>query len=404
MPLRGFWLVASLLLVTVGILGGQETIVVLGLLLLVAGGAARLWSRLVLTQLSYQRLFPETRAFVGEKLSFTARLTNRKLLPVPSVEVREHFPEELPPDGVRLLPSHLARTGYLLRSAALAWYERVNWRYELECRSRGFYRVGPVQLRSSDLFGLFPVERHDEESQRIVVFPRVVPLPELGLPSQRPPGERRGGARIYEDPLRIAGMRDYQPGDSLRRIDWKATARRGRLQSRLYEPSATLHLLVALNLTTLEQRWTGFDPVLLERVVTVAASLATQGHQQGYAVGILANGSFPESDRPIRIMPGRHPNHLPRILEALAGVGPFFISPLEKLLEAESHALPLGTTLTVVTALLPDSLLATLGRIKAAGHQVMVLSVREEGPEGTVSGIAVRNIGGYLHRWEESQP
>lgn len=404
MPLRGLWLVASLLLVTVGVLGGRETIVVLGLLLLLAGGAARLWSRLVLTQLSYQRLFPETRAFVGDKLSFTARLTNRKLLPVPSVEVREHFPEELPPDGVRLAPSHLARTGCLLRSVTLAWYERVNWRYELECRSRGIYRVGPVQLRSSDLFGLFPVERHDEESQRVVVFPRVLPLLELGLPSQRPPGERRGSARIYEDPLRIAGLRDYQPGDSLRRIDWKATARRGRLQSRLYEPSATLHLLVALNLITLEQTWTGFDPVLLERVVTVAASLATQGHQQGYAVGILANGSFPESDRPIRIMPGRHPNHLPRILEALAGVGPFFISPLEKLLEAESHALPLGTTLTVVTALLPDSLLATLGRIKAAGHQVMVLSVTEEGAEGTVSGIAVRNIGGYLRQWEESQP
>ena len=104
-------------------------------------------------------------------------------------------------------------------------------------------------------------------------------------------------------------MRDYQPGDSLRRIDWKATARRGHLQSRVYEPSATLHLLVALNLTTLEQTWSGYDPLLLELAITVAASLATQASQQGQSVGLLTNGSFPEADRPVRLLPGRHPHH-----------------------------------------------------------------------------------------------
>ncbi|MEE8370019.1 MAG: DUF58 domain-containing protein [Dehalococcoidia bacterium] len=403
MPLRGLWLAASLLLITIGIAAGQTTILVLGLLLLLAGGAARLWSRLALTRVSYERIFPETRAFSGEKLPFTVRLTNRKLLPLPWIEVREHFPDDLPPDGLRLAPSHLARTGYLLRSAALAWYERLNWRYDLVCKRRGYYPIGPVTLRASDLFGLFPVEQQVEGVQRIIVYPKVIPLPELGLPSQRPPGERRGGARIYEDPLRIAGVRDYQPGDSLRRIDWKATARRGHLQSRVYEPSATLHLMVALNLATLEQTWAGYDPLLLERIVTVAASLATQANQQGQAVGLLTNGSFPGADRPIRILPGRHPHHLSRILEALATAGPFVISPLEEILKAESHSLPLGTTLTVVTALLPESLLAVLGRLKAAGHHVIVISVKEDGPEGSVNGVSVRNIGGYLRQWEEEQ-
>ena len=154
MPLRGLWLSASLLLLAMGLAGGREAILVLGLLLLLAGGAARLWSRLALTRVSYERIFPETRAFPGETLSFTARLTNRKLLPLPWIEVKENFPEDLPPEGQRLAPSHLARTGYLLRSTALAWYERLNWRYDLACKRRGYYPIGPVTLLASDLFGL----------------------------------------------------------------------------------------------------------------------------------------------------------------------------------------------------------------------------------------------------------
>jgi uncharacterized protein (DUF58 family) len=403
LPLRDLWLGASLLLIFVGLASGQGTLAVMGVLLLLAGGAARIWQRLALERVTYQRIFPETRAFVGEHLPFSVRLTNRKPLPLPWLEVREQFPEDAPPKDVRLLAAPTAKSMYVTKSTALSWYERLTWRYELQCQKRGYYRVGPAHISSSDIFGLFPAERQETEYQNIVVFPKTIPVPDIGLPSQRPFGERRGGLRIYQDPLSIAGLRDYEPGDSMRRIDWKATARRGALQSRVYEPSSTLQMLIAMNLTTFEQTWAGYDPILLERMVTMAASLATYANGEGYSVGLLANCSFPEADRPIRIAAGRHPQHLPRILEALATVGPFMISSIEDLMYKELHLLPLGTTVVLVTALLPESLLDTIARFRAAGHQVIVLSVRDEEPAQTLKGVPILSVGEYMSRFEMEQ-
>src|SRR5690606_25410219 len=108
----------------------------------------------------------------------------------------------------------------------------------------------------------------------VIVYPRIYSMPELGLPASRPFGERKGRERIFEDPGRIAGIRPYQPGDPMRRIDWKASARMQALQSRVYEPSATMHMLIALNVNTMVHSWEGFVPETLERLISVAGSVA----------------------------------------------------------------------------------------------------------------------------------
>ena len=63
-------------------------------------------------------------------------------------------------------------------------------------------------------------------------------------------------------------------------------------------------------------------PELLERLLSVAGSVATHGFEAGYAIGLVANGSYPESDRPMRVPVGRRSDQLMRVLEALAVIGP----------------------------------------------------------------------------------
>ena len=377
MLLRNAWLPVGLAIVAGGLFGGSGPVLGLGVFVLLAGWLARVWADRSLDRVEFERLLPESRAFPGERLRLTYRLTNRKPLPLPRVELRDYLPELLSPPELHLPPASPPRTNLYTHTTHLSWHERASWSLELPCPERGYYRLGPARLRAGDGFGLFTNEREEPGTASVVVYPRTLSLPDLGLPAARPLGERRGGRRIVEDPLRIAGVRDYQPSDPIRRIDWKATARRGQLQSRVYEPSTTQHLIVALNVDTLERPWQGYVPELLEASIVVAASVCRWAYEERYAVGLLANGSVPDSDQPLKIPPGRAPDQLARILEALAGLGPMTVTSLAALLERESHSLPLGSTLAVVTALMPQPLAAVLRRIHACGHAVTVLALAD---------------------------
>ncbi len=377
MLLRHAWLPLGLALVVGGLAGGAGPVLALGVFLLLAGGLARVWADRSLDRVEFARVLPERRAFPGEFLRLTYRLINRKVVPLPWLEVRDHLPESLVPPDLHLSPSGSPKTNLYDRRTHLGWYERATWSMDLPCTERGYYRLGPARLRSGDGFGLFGSEREEADTAGVVVYPRTLSMPDLGFPAARPLGERRGQQRIFEDPLRIAGVRDYQPGDPIRRIDWKATARRGELQSRVYEPSTTQQLLVALNVDTLDHSWLGYVPDLLEASIVVAASVARWAYEARYAVGLLASGSVPDSDRPIHVAPGRAPDQLARILEALGGIGPMTVTSLAALLERESHRIPLGSTLAVVTALMPESLAAALRRLYDSGQQVVVLAMAD---------------------------
>jgi len=378
MWLKNFWISFPLLLAFAGIVVGSTPLVGLAAFLLFAGLMADQWSKHVFDNLHYERRLQGNRAFAGERLPVTLRLINDKFLPVPWIEVRDPIPEGALVDEQHLVQAPFPNYVLLMRSTHLGAYERISWPVEFSSLPRGFYRLGPARLTSGDIFGLFPTEREEYGGDNVIIYPKVYTLPELGLPAERPFGERKGRDRIFEDPSRIAGIRDYRPGDPMRRIDWKASARRGELQSKVYEPSATLHMLIAVNVHTLAHSWEGYVPELLERLLSVAASVASYGFDQGYAIGLTANGSYPTSDRPMHIPVGRRSDQLARVLEALAVIGPLTLTPLETVIDRELQSFPFGATLVCVTTRMDEGLAASLEHIAAAGHAVTVLSLAEK--------------------------
>lgn len=407
MIFRQIWLGVAVMLLLVGIGLREPPVAAVGALVLLAGAVSRLWSRLSLERVGYQRSLGVRRAFVGEEVEVGFSLANRKSLPLPWIEVRESVPETMPARDAHTSPSGAPDSVYMTRSTSLAWYERVSWKHHFLCNRRGYFSFGPVRLRSGDIFGLFPTEREIEGRDRIIVLPRLVELPALGLPTERPFGEARSGPRIFEDPSRIVGVRDYRPGDPLKRIDWKATARRQELQSRVFEPSSSLHLLVALNVSTLEFSWEGYDPIRLERGITVAGSVARWAEEQRYAVGLIANSTYPGADRPISIAPGRDPDQLTHILESLAMVTPFVIAPLENVLDEAARRLPMGATIVVVAGYLPMDLAGRLVRLRRRGHPVSLLWVDDDVPP-VLAGVVVHNVSGAMRgferEWAAGQP
>lgn len=391
--LREAWVMIAVITVVVGVASGNAAVVALGAGVAIACYGAKTWARIALDRVTYDRSVPEDRAFTGERVQAHLRITNRKRLPLPWIDVRDRFPEEMVDDGA----DEFARAGPVGRlqsdwRTSVGGHQRVSRSVELYCPARGVYEIGPARLRAGDLFGLFSDDRDDDRRTRVIVYPRTVTLDDLGLPARRPYGERRGGLPVFEDPSRVAGVRDYRPGDSLRRIDWSATARSGALQSRVYEPSSSMQLLLCVNVQTLEPAWAGFVPDVLERTIAVAASLARDAYDRRYAIGMLANGTLPEADRAIRIAPGQRPEQYIRVLEALAVITPYVLGPLSAMLDAEEHRIPVGTTIAVMTGVMPQPLVHTLVRLRGRGHRVIVLDTAGGDWAGELAGISVHDV------------
>ena len=349
------------------------------LILALVGLLAQWWQRRSLEGVVYRRKFVYRRGFPQEIIPVTMEVENRKFLPVSWLRVEDRCPNAIGPvDESLLLPTHTPDVGVLINLFSLRWFERTRRSYEILLRKRGVYTIGPAQVESGDLFGLFEQVGQEEQADLVTVFPDPLPFKELQLPSEDPFGDLHRRRRLYEDPTLPVGVRDYQPEDDFRHIHWPATAHTGDLQVKVYQPVSAQVLVVCLNVSTLPHFWEGVYAGLLEHLVRVTAAIVQKGLQQGYRVGLVANGSLAHADQPFRVPPGRSPNQQARLFEALAGVTPFVTSPFERFLLNEASRLPYGATLVIVTGLMSAELAETVLRLRQHGRRISVLSFARE--------------------------
>lgn len=383
------WLPFLGLLFLLGAVIGIPALSVLALSLGAVIALASWWSARALDEVAYRRRFHYTRGFPGESTSVAVEVENRKLLPLSWLRVQDRWPKAVGPvDEAVLAPSHLPEEGYLTNIFSLRWFERTRRRYEIAFRKRGVYAVGPARLQSGDLFGMYTRSRTLPVEDRLVVYPEILSLPRVEAPTNDPLGERAARRRLYEDPTRPIGVRPYHPEDSLRRIHWPATARTGSLQVKVYQPTSGRVVVVCLNVATFARHWEGVDLSLQERLVSTAATLARQGIEAGFQVGLVSNGCISHSDRPFRIPPGRSTRQLSILLEALAGVSPVVVAPFERFLLREMPHLPYGASLLVVSAVLTPPLSETLLRLRRAERRVTLVSL-SAAPPPVIPGVEV---------------
>jgi len=352
---------------------GQVVIVVVLGLVLSAAGLSKLWSRYSLKGVSCQHLLSEKRVFPGEYVELKLQLANRKILPLPWIQVDDEIPEGFL-QGDSLPPGNRPGSELLSKATALLWYTRVSWQQRLYCHKRGYYKLGPITITSGDIFGFYPRSVTEPLVEYIIVYPKIFPIAQLGIPSLYPLGDTTAERRIFEDPTRAIGVRDYSPHDSLRHIHWKATARHQNLQVKVFEPTTTLKVALFMAVDSfLHDGVCQKDDI--ELAISTAASIANYVIEQGSLVGLFANTRLADSGESVRISPGGGINQLVCILEALAKATTSHSSPFEDFLQTELRSLPWGTTLVFITSTPSEPMMGLFNDLKEKGHRVLALQV-----------------------------
>jgi uncharacterized protein (DUF58 family) len=388
----GGWTLLGLAMVIAGALLGAPGLLLIGGLTLLSRWLTTLWSRYGLDSITYERRLATKRAVWGDQVPLDVEVWNRKLLPVPLLTADDHVTDTLRIAGKRLAASDRPGQGALQNSWSLLWYERVVRHLVVDARRRGAFTFGPIRLTVSDLFERGTRTEERELPAELVVRPRTVPV-RAPHAAQAPLGTAPTRASLFTDPSRFAGVRPYQPGDPMRRVHWRATARVGTTVSRRYEPVHERQVLLAIDLQTVPGPYwlMHFDDDQVEALCVGAASLARQMIRADTACGLLVGSQLAGGRRWAYLPPSAAASQLGRIEDVLARVQPILSLPFERLLGVVPRRLAPGGTVLSLGARDPEPYVDRLRRLSRTGYAVTHLCL---GPdrEAHQAGMAALGI------------
>src|SRR5205085_9868532 len=220
-------------------------------------------------------LFP--RAHEGDRLEAEVSLEARR--GVSTFVLEERVPERLG------LPVRVPVT-------RLAAGQKLTPRYSIRCTRRGVYEIGPLVAIKGDPRGLTQRETLVAEPFELLVHPRIEIVSDRPLTRQfEDPPIRPPVSKPWPSGLEFYGMREYQPGDDLRRIVWRASARTGKIMVREAEQGITDKITIILDTDRGAHSRDGEGlSESFEAGVRAAASLAVRHLREGYEVKIETNG------------------------------------------------------------------------------------------------------------------
>jgi uncharacterized protein (DUF58 family) len=336
-------------------------------------GLGALWGRMAWRDVTVDVRLAPARVFAGEPVELIVRIANGKRLPLPVVRIALPLPEGLMPERGA---AGASLRGFR-RTVAVPGRSEVAVSFAVAAARRGEYHVGKISIELADPFDLSPIARELNPQADVLVMPdpRVrVPVDVLrrlpfGVPTRAP--------QIFEERERFAGVRPYEAGDPLNRIHWRLTGHAGVLQTKLFEPTRSADVLLALDLANGEPFWDSIYPDIAEDVIAWASFLARRALMAGWRVGLVGNTHLRRGRGPLRVPSSAAVGHEAALFAALARMPNEPTSDLAPVLREAARPLGRGTVVVALSARPGRGLLHELDALRRRGLTVETPSVPE---------------------------
>ncbi|RXJ02793.1 DUF58 domain-containing protein [Anaerobacillus alkaliphilus] len=336
-----------------------------------------------LTKVNYTRYFNKEAVFPGELFELVDEVSNRKLLPLPWLRLESKVSSNLQftkkQDQLVVEDSE----EYHRTLFSLSPFEKVTRRHMVACRKRGYYQLKTVSLTLGDIVGFNEKAEAIDAKATIIVYPELVEIEEIPLPSHSWLGDLLVKRWIIQDPFVTAGVRQYTYGDPLNSVNWNATARTGQLQVSKRDFTADHHLMIYLNFDETEDIWMPIlNPELIETGISYAASIATLTLSRGIRTGFGCNSYLVDqanSDikQAIRIEPHHSTDQLTYLYENMAKLAMDRSMNFPRFLKEEAENL-YNTDILMISAIMSPAIEEVIKQIETQGSKVEVLLLAQE--------------------------
>ncbi|GIP34596.1 DUF58 domain-containing protein [Paenibacillus sp. J2TS4] len=307
-----------------------------------------------------------TRNYVpaGEMANVEIKLSWRSLLPLPWLIVREEW-------------THLS-SGQTYTSSRLLfpWFRKeAAYSYSIRGLSRGTYRFERTEAITGDWFGLVDKRKTSLESAELIVFAHPAAIPgrtdKAALQTDTPTGLPVSSGEGFS-----GLVRNYEPGDPLNRIHWKATARNGSLRTRESAGAIRGRTLIFLDRSlegagSREGMRSGVVDPCWERRISLAAGLLEAARRSGREVSLYCGGV------PHTGSPGSGEMEFIRMHKQLAELEPENGSPMRMTDELLHYGLRPGeeTQIYCLPSRIDERLVQSLKLVRSGRRQLTILYV-----------------------------
>jgi hypothetical protein len=288
-------------------------LVVLGLIALQNYVYNRLWDK----GLSLDIGFSCKEAFEGDSLFLRKELSNNKFLPLPWVFVKFSVSRNLIFEGSE--GKNVSDAHYQSDLFSIMMYQSIRRKMYFVCAKRGFYRLRNITMACSNLLYNRRFNKNmDGAVAELAVFPKLLDNgDDINLLYKNLDATILSNSLINPDPFEFRGIREYEPTDPMRDINFKASAVAQQLMVNIHAPTSSKRLEIVLNLEH-NRPYPEFE--LYEQAIRLAATMAERYINEGVKLGLYTNGKDTTTGGNTAVKAGEGPIHMYNIFQALARI------------------------------------------------------------------------------------
>lgn len=271
----------------------------------------KLWNQ----NLSVRISFKNREIFEGGQGELLEVVENKKHLPLSMLKVKFHTDRNLVFDDIE--GSNVSDLFYRNDVFQIGGGERITRTLSFTGQKRGYYKIMGIDLVSTDLLMTTDMAESRKEDSWLYVYPKPFYDEDFMQSLQQLNGEVLTRQHLIEDPFEYRGIREYQPYDTMRSVNWKATAKTGSLKvnQRNYTALQTIRIFFNIDdLGILKKE----DAV--ELCLRICAALSAYFIAQGTRVALYGNSADVINGEPVRVEAGAGSGQMDQIYKALARV------------------------------------------------------------------------------------
>lgn len=267
------------------------------------------------SRVKFEMAYGVSEVFEGGTVGFRETIWNGKRLPMPYV--RASYVHSAHLRQTDLAGNFMHHGRFRDTFFVVPGKRRISRNTLLICEKRGYYVIDKATVYSSDIFLSRTYKKVVDLDIALTVYPGEIEISEADIPYKSLSGEILTKRFILPDPFEFIGIREYQPFDSLKQLNFKAWAKTGQPMSNIHGHTVSQEVRIVLNL----QPYCPFlRDALFENAIRLAAFLARKYLEEGIPVSFATNGLDCVTNQPSHTQKGQTSRHLREIYEILARI------------------------------------------------------------------------------------